>query len=168
MLQPFERFRVEYIDRLILLNKGFLVSQSYNRAFNHFAEIHPVNILLTDYDDSGLAKTHLNAIKEDPQAGLINLGSEADRQKLLDMLEPASGYSLYWAIVGSAKELKKKVDQKYAEHVRRFILKNTDWKISAEETIKPSLKVIFGEMYMIIRRGSQHEIRVKFAEIEKA
>ncbi|MEO6914827.1 MAG: hypothetical protein ABI151_03525 [Chitinophagaceae bacterium] len=168
MLQPFERFRPEYITRLILLNKGFLVSQSYNRGFNPFEAVHPVNMLLTDYDDSGLAKTHLNAIKGDALAGMINLRNDTDRDKLLEMIQPGSGFAIYWAIVNSAADLKKKVDIKYADNVRRFILNNTDWKISAEDTIRPSLKVIFGEMYMIIRRGSQHEIRIKFAEIEKA
>lgn len=158
MLQPFERFRPEYISRLIKLNKGFLVSQSYYRAFNQFEETHTMDILVTDYDDSGLAKTHLNAIKGDKLAELIDLKTEKDRDRLLAMLQPGLGYSVYWAIVSSAAALKKKVDIKYADNVRRFILSNTDWRVSAEETIRPSLKVIFGEMYMIIKRGSQHEI----------
>ena len=168
MFQPFERFNPEYINRLINLNKPYLVAQTYTRGYSHFDHSHPTDILLTDYDDSGLAKTHLNALKGDALACLINLKSPVHVAKLRQLLEEDSGYRLYWAIVKSAQEVKKKIDLKYSDNLRRYLLRNTDWKIGADETVKPSLKVIFGEMYMIVKRGAQHELRVKFAEIEKA
>ena len=73
MFQPFERFDPEYINRLISLNKPYLVAQTYTRGYSHFDQDHPVDILLTDYDDQGLAKTHLNALKGDGLACLVNL-----------------------------------------------------------------------------------------------
>lgn len=168
MLQPFEIFHFDYIERLITLNKPYLVAQSYTRGYSHFDEAHPTDILLTDYDDSGLAKTHVNALKGDGFACLINLNSPVHAQKLREMLSEGSGYRVYWAIVRSSKELKKKIDIKYTDNLRRYLLKHTDWHIAADETVRPSLKVIFGEMYIILKRGSQHELRVKFAEIEKS
>ena len=46
-------------------------------------------------------------------------------------------------------------------------MKNTNWRISANEAIRPSLQVIYGELFIVLKRGSQ-TLRVKFEEIEKA
>lgn len=44
MVQPFEKFKNVYIDRLIQMKKFFLVSQTYSRGFDHFAEAHKADI----------------------------------------------------------------------------------------------------------------------------
>ena len=46
-------------------------------------------------------------------------------------------------------------------------MKNTTWRIGGEETIRPQLSVIFGEIFIFLKRGAQ-ELRVKFEEIEKS
>jgi hypothetical protein len=166
MFQPFELFKPEYINRLIKMDKIYLVSQSYDKAFDHF-EATKTDILLTDYDQLGLAQIHLSAVKHDKYASIINLTNPKHKLKLLQMFHAESGYRLYWAIVKSVDEVKKRLDLKYKDNIRRYIMKRTNWRIDASEAIKPSLQVIYGELFIILKRGSQ-TLRVKFEEIEKA
>lgn len=166
MLHPFERFKEEYINGLIKLNKIYIVSQTYTRAFDHFEEA-KVNLLFTDYDQKGLAEIHYSAVKHDKYASIINLKNVKHKEKVKEMLNADSKYHIYWAIVKDIKDIKKRIDLKYKSNIRRFIAQNTDWRIGAEESIKPALQVVFGELFIILKRGSQTR-RVKFEEIQNA
>jgi hypothetical protein len=165
MFQPFEKFRREYIDRLIRMNKIYIVSQSYDRAFDHF-EDSKQNILFTDYDQLGLAQIHYSAVKNDKYASLINLTNPKHKSKVSEMLYDDSNYRIYWAIVKSIDEVKKRMNLKYTDNIRRYIQKNTTWRIGSDETIRPSLQVVYGELFIILKRGNQ-TLRVKFDDIEK-
>ena len=63
--------------------------------------------------------------------------------------------------------VKKRVDVKYKDHIRRYIQKSTTWRIGGDETIRPQLSVVFGELFIFLKRGAQ-ELRVRFEEIEKS
>src|SRR3954469_21598779 len=108
MVQPFERFKSIYIDRLIQMKKFYLVSQTYTRGFGHYDEHNKTNILVTDYDDPGLAKIHFNAVLHDKFAAVIDLRNEKHKGKIMEMLEPNSTYTLYWSIVKDAKEMEQR------------------------------------------------------------
>lgn len=166
MLQPFELFKSEYINRLIRTDKKYLVSQTYNKNSSHFEDV-KTNILLTDYDQLGLAQIHYSAVRTDKFASIIVLTNPKHKSKLLEMLNPDSEYRIYWAIVKSIDELKRKVDLKYKDHIRRYIMKNTTWRIDISEAIRPNLQVIYGDLFIILKRGNQ-TLRVKFDDIEKA
>ena len=166
MFQPFELFRPEYINRLIKMDKIYLVSQSYHKAFDHF-EDPKTDILLTDYDQLGLAQIHFSAVKHDKYASIIDLTNPKHKEKILQMFDADSGYRLFWAIVKSADDIKKRMNLKYKDNMRRYIMKHTTWRIDASEAIRPSLQVIYGELFIILKRGSQ-TLRVKFEDIEKA
>ena len=166
MFQPFELFRPEYINRLIKMDKIYLVSQSYHKAFDHF-EDPKTDILLTDYDQLGLAQIHFSAVKHDKYASIIDLTNPKHKEKILQMFHADSGYRLFWAIVKSADDIKKRMNLKYKDNMRRYIMKHTTWRIDASEAIRPSLQVIYGELFIILKRGSQ-TLRVKFEDIEKA
>ena len=166
MFQPFELFKSEYISRLIRMDKKYLVSQTYEKAFDHFEET-KTDILLTDYDQLGLAQIHYSAVKSDKYASILNLTNPKHKAKILEMLHPDSEYRLYWAIVKSIDEVKKRLDLKYKDNIRRYIMKQTTWRIDASEAIRPSLQVIYGEFFIILKRGNQ-TLRVKFDDIEKA
>jgi hypothetical protein len=166
MFQPFERFKLEYIDRLIRMNKIYIVSQSYNKAFDHF-EDPKEPILFTDYDQLGLAQIHFSAVKYDKYAALINLKNPRHKLKVTEMLSDDSEYEIYWAIVKSVDEIKKRMSLKYTSNIRRYIQKNTSWRIGSDETVKPSLQIVYGELFIILKRAKQ-TLRVKFDEIENA
>ena len=166
MFQPFELFKIEYINRLIRMDKIFLVSQSYDKAYDHFEET-KTDILLTDYDQLGLAQIHYSAVKHDKYASIIDLTNQKHKTKILEMMNPDFGYRLFWAIVKSIDAVKKRMDLKYKDNIRRYIMKHTTWRIDVSEAIRPSLQVIYGELFIILKRGSQ-TLRVKFEDIEKA
>jgi len=166
MFQPFELFKPEYINRLIRMDKIYLVSQTYDKAFDHF-EATKTGILLTDYDQLGLAQIHYSAVKNDKYASIIDLTNPKHKAKILEMLHPDSEYRLFWAIVKSIDDVKKRLDLKYKDNIRRYIMKQTTWRIDASEAIRPSLQVIYGELFIILKRGNQ-TLRVKFDDIEKA
>ena len=166
MFQPFEKFKTEYISRLLLLNKRYLVSQTYKNALNHFDEENRTNILLSDYDDIGLAELHRKAVRQDKYAALMDLKDEKIQAKLRSMLA-GSQYNLFWAVVMKRDETKKNLDMKYKDHIRRWIAQNTTWRVGEKETIGTSLEVTYGEFYLVIKRGSQM-VRPKFEDIEKS
>lgn len=165
MLQPFEILSSLYIARLFKLNKIYLVAQSYNRGLDHFADDPKIGILVTDYDDRGLAKIHLAAVKSDKYASIIELTNPRHVEKINEMLDSRSKYIVYWAIVKDLEALKKKISLRYKDNVMRYLTKNTTWRIGGDETIRPQLQIIFGELFVILKRGSQ-DLRIKFEDIE--
>jgi hypothetical protein len=167
MLQPFLRFRQMYMHRLIELEKFYLISQSYNRGNDHFADTPKTGLLMTDYNDIGLAKTHLNAIKHDKYAALLDLTRTAHKKKLIELLSADSKYAVYWAVIKSAEELQLRVNRKYKDHMRRYIESRTDWRIGRETTLRPVIQLKFGEIYVTLKFGNRR-LQVKFEEIEKA
>jgi hypothetical protein len=166
MLQPFEIFKPLYIERLTQLKKRWLVTQSYSRGDHHVEEEHKTNILLSDYDILGGANIHFNAVKTDKYASIIDLEKPAHKKKLAEMLRPDSKYRLFWAVVKSKKELEERINLRYKENMRRYIELHTNWRIDRETTIKPSVQVTFGELFIILKHASQ-TLRIKFEEIEK-
>ena len=165
MLQPFEQFRVIFIEKLISLKKPYLVSQSYTRAMNHFADEAKTDIILTDYDNMGAARIHLNAVKHDKYAAILDLGNLAHKQKLTEMLAEESKYNIFWSVVKSVKELQQRVNANYKDNMRKYIGRHTNWRIGSDTTIYPSLEVTFGELFIILKYSGQ-TLRIKFEEIE--
>ena len=98
MFQPFELFKIEYVNPLIRMDRKFLVSQSYDKAFEHFEET-KTDILLTNYDDLGLAQIHYSAVRQDKYASIIDLTNPKHKTKILEMMHPDSGYRIFWATV---------------------------------------------------------------------
>ena len=166
MLQPFESFRLVFVDKLIELKKLYLVSQTYTRARDHFADEATINLVLTDYDSLGAAKLHLNAVKKDRYAAIIDLTNAAHKEKLVAMLSPGSKYRVYWSVVKSAKELQQRINARYKDNMRRYIEKHTNWRIGRDQTIYPSVEVTFGELFIVLKYSGQ-VLRIKFEEIER-
>jgi hypothetical protein len=166
MLQPFEAFRLIFIDKLIELKKPYLVSQTYTRAGDHFSDVAKTDLILTDYDNLGAAKIHLNAVKKDKYAALLDLTNPKHREKLIEMLSPGSTYNIYWSVVKSVKELQQQINARYKDNMRRYIERHTNWRIGRDHTIYPSVEVTFGELFIVLKYSGQ-VLRIKFEEIER-
>lgn len=168
-LQPFEPFKAMFVDRLIKLNKKFLVTQSYAVAYDNVADrsADRIPLLLTDYEDLSRAKTHWNAVKaNDKYAAIIHLELEAHRNKLFEMLKAGSSYQLFFAVVKSATELEHQLNLRYKDHMRRWIDTHTTWRITRDAAIRPSLQLVFGVLYINLKYAG-HRARIKFEELEK-
>ena len=167
MLQPFEDFKAAYLPRLIQLGRRYLVSQTYCRARDPDLEGQSslINLLFSDYAERGEAKLHLNAVKTDRYAAIIDLANPVHLKKIQDMLLAGSGYRIFFAVVRSAKELENLINKKYKGKIKSYVDKQTNWRISRDTVVTPTVQLSFGELYIILKHGSQ-QIRIKFEEIE--
>lgn len=167
MLQPFEPMRKIYVDRLIRYKKHYLVSQSYRRAASPFTETAAADLLLTAYSDIGLAKGHLAALKNDRYGAIVDLTKPEHLKKILSLLSEDSGYRLFWAIVRSKEKLESDLADNYKDNIRRYVANHTQWKIARDATVSPSLQLIFGELFIILKH--KHESRrITFEQLEKS
>ena len=165
MFQPFLEFKECYIERLKSLNKKIVVTQSYPRFTDHLS-IHPkTGILVTDYDNQGLANIHLKAVSHDKYGAIILLDKETHLHQFLQILQPASPYQVFWSVVYNLSAMEGRLKKKYSKHLMRYVAKTTNWQIARDESLAVSFQVTYGELYIIIKRKSQ-TIRVKFEEIE--
>lgn len=165
MLQPFELFKTTVIQQLRKLKRTYLVTQTYGRAQNPMINEVRTPLLITDYDTLGQARIHKNAIKHDKYAAILDLENEGHREKLIEMLGSNSKYTLYWSVVRDAAALKRMIDQRYKDNMRRYIERNTNWRIDRDVTIRPNVEVTFGELFITLKYAGQ-QIRLKFEEIE--
>ena len=125
-----------------------------------------VNLLFSDYMELGEAKLHVNAVKKDRYAAIIDLENPSHLKKMQEMLKADSGYRLFFAVVRSAKELENLVNRKYKDKLRNYVEKQTDWRISHDAIVRPTIQLSFGELFVILKHRNQH-IRIKFEEIEQ-
>jgi hypothetical protein len=165
-IQPFILFEKKFIPRLRQLKKDFLVAQSYSRGMDVFAP-EKTSILISSYDDQGLAEIHLKAIRDDKYSAIINLAHAKHFEKLLSMLQADSPYTLYWSVVKDAAQLEKHLNQRFADNMRRYIQKHTSWRIGGKDSVEPTFEVTFGELFVNLKWRTQRQ-RVKFEEIEKS
>ena len=124
-----------------------------------------INLLFSDYAELGEAKLHVNAVKKDRYAAIIDLRLPAHLGRIGDMLQAGSGYQIFFAVIKSAKELENQINKDYKDKLRQYVEKQTNWRISHDTIVKPSIQLSFGELYIILKHGSQ-QIRIKFEDIE--
>ncbi len=165
MLQPFVPLQKIFVEKLISLQKFYLVSQSYERHFDHFEEAYKPGLLFTDYDSNGHANMHLNALKHDPYAAILNLQHPQHYQKIMTLIDEDK-YRLFWAVVLNADDLKKRLDAGYKEKIRTWIQKNTIWKIGGSDKVTTAFEVRWGELFLVLRWRTE-QVSIKFEVIEK-
>lgn len=165
MYNPFVRFTEKLIPVFRKAKKRYLVSQTFHRENPLLVERDKTYLLLTQYDNFDSAKVHFNAVSFDKFASIIDLEKDVHREKLLNMLSADAAYIMYSSLTIDADEVKKTIDHLFKDKVQQFIRTNTNWRISRDHTVKPKLEITFGELYVVLKYGSQ-TIRVKLEEIE--
>jgi lipoprotein NlpI len=167
MLQPFIPFKLVYLERFQNNGTNYFVTQSYHRAYDHFADHAKTDLLVSEYEDRTQAITHFNAVKADKYAAIIDISKPAHLDKFKQMLSPESNYRVFWTVLEEKETIEKRMNEKYKEQLRKYLNEQTTWKITGDEKIKPQLEVIFGELFITIKRGA-HKLRVKLDEIERS
>jgi len=167
LLQPFEDFKPAWLSRLMQLGRRYMVSQTYCRGQDPETDgdSSRVSLLFSDYAELGEAKLHLNAVKTDRYAAIIDLNKPAHLKKIQEMLQADSGYRIFFAVVRNAAALENLINKKYKDKLKKYVDKQTNWRISRDAVVKPTIQLSFGEIYIILKHGSQ-QIRIKFEEIE--
>jgi len=166
MLNPFERFQRRFIDAFRKAGKSYLVSQTFEAARDPLGDTEKKYILFSHYGNLSQAQIHLSALQGDRYAAIIDLEKESHRNKILEMLKVESYYVVYSCLISSREAVEKRLNAKYEKNMRRYIEKNTNWRIGSGKTILPQLDIAFGELFIILKYGSQ-QIRITLAELDK-
>ena len=166
MFNPHERFQPRFIKAFQNARKFYLVSQTFRRGKDLFADETKDYILLTHYDDKGSAIIHKNALTNDKYAALIDLQNETHVKKLDEMLNPSSKYIVFSSLITDPVKVERSMNSIYEAHIRTYINTKLNWRIPANYTIHPKLELIFGELFIQLGFGSQ-KVKLKLEDLEK-
>jgi hypothetical protein len=168
LLQPFEEFRPDFLNRIRQTGCRYLVSQTYHRIDNADGGqvSSKINLLFSDYIELGQARLHLNAVRHDRYAAVIDLNNPVHLRKIREMLMKGSTYRIFFAVVKSTKRLENLINNQYKEKLKRYVEKQTDWRIAHDAVVKPDVELSFGELFIILKHKNQR-IRIKFEDIER-
>ena len=120
MFNPFVRFELHYIDRILRENKRWLVTQTYSRGEDTLNDNAKTPILVTEYEDLDYAKIHLGAL-HDKYKSIIDLTKPKHRQTFEKMLSSDSTYQVWWSYVVDTKKIDQRLNLKYRENIKRYI-----------------------------------------------
>lgn len=157
---------VKMLDGFVKNNHPFLVSQTYRGLPHLFSDDAKTVILMSDYEDMTLAKVHLHALIDDKYASLIDLRTQKHYDTVKSMLLQDSKYLVFTTFIQDKKVIKKHLDDHYSANIRGYISKETNWHIGSNETIRPDLELIFGELFVILKYAGQTR-KLRLADIEK-
>lgn len=166
MFNPFVPFHSKMIEGFRSLKHRYLVTQTFRGRVDHYQDEGRTVLLLTDYEEENRAKVHWNAVRDDPYKYILDLENEAHRNKLIEMLQPGSRYRLLAAFIEDVKAVEKRLNAKYANNIRNYIQRETNWRIGAGETIFPKLDLAFGELFVTLKYSNQ-TVRLRLSDLEK-
>ncbi len=191
MFNPFVKFEPRFIPGFRKQNKRYLVSQTFTRGDDLFKIEGKVSLMLTHYDDLEKAKVHYNAVanngskkqvfvdengnlsnaktkkgvKKDEYAAILDLEKDEHRKKLEEMLAPDSKYVIYSSLIGDPKMVETAMDRLFKQNIKKYIERNTNWRIPRDYTIIPRPELTFGELYIVMKFAGQ-TARIKLEDLE--
>jgi hypothetical protein len=163
---PFEKLTHALISSFRKKGKRWLVSQTLKLNINDPVLLSKTLILITHYEDKGLATVHHMAVLEDKYASVIDLEREIHRKQIDDILSQDSKYILFSALIRDRERVEKQATEMYKEQYWRFIQQHSQSGVSPTKSLRPSLQLIFGELFVVLKYGSE-TLRTKLSEIEK-
>jgi len=173
MYNPFVRFMPQFIDGFKAKKKRYFVAQTFKRGIDIFSDDSKDPILLTHYDDLGLAKGHLSAISKtdengvpkDKYACILDVENAIHYDKLRNMLKPDSKYMVFSSLTVPPEQVKNTLDKLFKEKMEVFIRTKTTWRIGRDQTIYPTLETTFGELFITLKYGKE-SVRMRLEELE--
>jgi len=163
---PFEKLTHSLISSFRKKGKRWLVSQTLKLNISDPVLLSKTLILITHYEDKGLATVHHKAVLEDKYASVIDLERETHRKQIDSILSQDSKYILFSALIRNREWVEKQATEMYKEKYWRFIQQHSQSGISPTKSLRPSLQLIFGELFVVLKYGSE-TLRTKLSEIEK-
>jgi len=163
---PFEKLTHSLISSFRKKGKRWLVSQTLKLNISDPVLLSKTLILITHYEDKGLATVHHKAVLEDKYASVIDLERETHRKQIDSILSQDSKYILFSALIRNRERVEKQATEMYKEKYWRFIQEHSQSGVSPTKSLRPSLQLIFGELFVVLKYGSE-TLRTKLSEIEK-
>ena len=174
MYNPFLRFDPRFVGLFKAKGFRYFVSQSYPRGAHLFQDDSKNCVLLSHYNDKGLAELHYNAVgqkddngvKKDKYAALIDLENPEHYKTVVGMCEPDSKYRVFSALTNDAPSIKKATDKIFKDNIENYLRKR-NWRIARNETFSPDMEITFGELYIRMKYGKE-SVRIKLEELENS
>jgi hypothetical protein len=163
---PFEKLTHALIHAFMKKGKRWLVSQTLRLTVTDPELLTKTLILTTHYDDKGLAWVHHQAVMDDRYASMIDLEREIHRKQLDDILTNESKYILFSSLIRNRERVEKQVTELYKEKYWRYLQQHSKAGISSTKSLRPSLQLIFGELFVVLKYGAE-TLRTKLSDIEK-
>ena len=163
---PFEKLTHSLISSFRKKGKRWLVSQTLKLNISDPVLLSKTLILITHYEDKGLATVHHKAVLEDKYASVIDLERETHRKQIDSILSQDSKYILFSSLIRNRERVEKQATEMYKEKYWRFIQQHSQSGVSPTKSLRPSLQLIFGELFVVLKYGSE-TLRTKLSEIEK-
>jgi hypothetical protein len=163
---PFEKLTHALIHAFRKKGKRWLVSQTLRLTVTDPELLTKTLILTTHYDDKGLAWVHHQAVMDDRYASMIDLEREIHRKQLDDILTNESKYILFSSLIRNRERVEKQVTELYKEKYWRYLQQHSKAGISSTKSLRPSLQLIFGELFVVLKYGAE-TLRTKLSDIEK-
>lgn len=167
MINPFSLMHSGYIDAFRMRGKRYLILQQFTRENNLFKEEGKTYLLVSHYDDLGLALLHYKEVKDEPVARMIDLEKENERIEFESMLSVNSEYIVYSILDSNPKATKMAIDKQLKYKIQDYVAKETKWRISRHHEFVPDLEVTFGELFVILKYSGRN-IRVPLKDLENA
>jgi hypothetical protein len=166
MFNPFEKMSADLLQALRSKGKRWLVSQSLDLDPAEMHTMGKIPLLLTHYEEAGMAGVHLKARADDKFACLIDLDRDTHRCQLGRILQSDSKYLVYSCLIRSRQRAERIAAELYKEKYHKYILQYSKSGVSPNKSLRPSIQLIFGEIFIVLKYGSE-TLRTKLSEIEK-
>ena len=163
---PFEKLTHALIYAFRKKGKRWLVSQTLQLNITDPQLLTKTLILTTHYDDKGLAWVHHQAVMDDRYASMIDLEREIHRKQLDNILTNESKYILFSSLIRNRELVEKQATEMYREKYWRYLQEHSKAGISPTKSLRPSLQLIFGELFVVLKYGAE-TLRTKLSDIEK-
>ena len=163
---PFEKLTQSLITSFRKRGKRWLVSQTLKLNVSEPELLSKTLLLMTHYEDKGMAWVHHKAVIEDKYASVIDLEREVHRKQLHTILSWDSKYIVFSALIRNRERVEKQATEMYKEKYWRFIQQHSQAGISPTKSLRPSLQLIFGELFVVLKYGAE-TLRTKLSDIEK-
>jgi hypothetical protein len=163
---PFEPLTPAIVNGFRKKGKRWLVSQTLTVNYNDENVAVKTSLLMTHYDDKSMAFVHLQALTGDKYAAVIDLERETHRKQLNDIMTFGSRYVVFSALIRNRERVEKQATELYKEKYWKFVQQHSRAGISPTKSLRPSLQLIFGELFVVLKYGAE-TLRTKLSEIEK-
>jgi hypothetical protein len=163
---PFEKLTHALIHAFRKKGKRWLVSQTLQLNITDPVLLSKILILTTHYDDKGMASVHLQAVMDDRYASIIDLEREIHRKQLDNILANDSKYIVFSSLIRNRERVEKLAGEMYKEKYWRYLQQHSKAGISSAKSLRPSLQLIFGELFVVLKYGAE-TLRTKLSDIEK-
>lgn len=161
MHNPFVLLSTRLLEALIKAGNTFFVRQTYKRGKNELNPLNKAAFLITHYTDYSKAKTHYDALHNDPNRFLYNIEEPEHYEKLLVAATQPAGFHIYSPII----QQRWKPTPPIAAKIRRYINEKMSWTPGRNDVVKADLFVQFGELFINLKYGI-HEVKLPLADIE--